>query len=555
MQEPFPDKSLHDFSVSYVPDCPPSVAPVPDSNPAAELRPAKEPEPLPLFSCLICASEYLVLSRYSRKLLYKKYGTVLRPSVATLHFDEPCPCPCPVPDVPELTAATENSALRSTIAARAGGDVYMPRLAGEDRQELHWIRARFYVGRRGKDSGASKSWMRGYDRSLSSNPRSAIMSKNISTKPVASRVAAAHGDACCCPGGSFAVLNDDNGNDRAKKVSLCDISFSSDEHDIYSPAFDSDLVSDDDFIREVHDASSALRLTLCSSITESSDHVESPQPTAEIGKQETVFAKVKSISSGTFSPAPFTSRCETLDLRQSRRRDPPRVLAEYASNVGMTASRGKLLLRGCASTKRLDKEKTRNGRASIRSSKTGASNKKPHQGPEIVKCRTIAPGNQKRLLQYVAELSKPTSFAQSVVESECGEKKSSTSTYSVQTPICIAACATMSQPSMKRSHGTKKAAPVSSFLGGSTMTFSSAFKSARGSRPHIQTTASGTRVLEQTERKATAARQSQKKGRTAEKKSMIQLEKRVLGLRNVYASTSGSAAYASCCPAGRKLCS
>jgi hypothetical protein len=148
--------------------------------------------------------------------------------------------------------------------------IFLPRLNGQSR-ELHWILQKFNIGRRGKPTLVNEQKVtQCYDRSLSSNAcwRSAYTrniqssKKNEGEQPplITLSLATNEGNHVFSQqqigNDSFGMDKDPNRQDTQAET----LSFSDSEHDIYSPTFDSDQLSDDSYLKQVGMESEKLRV-------------------------------------------------------------------------------------------------------------------------------------------------------------------------------------------------------------------------------------------------------------------------------------------------------
>ncbi len=322
----FPDKSLSDISIGE-----PVEEPRPEQKvhtPPPPKEPAREPEPVPLFSCIYCAREYLVFTRFSNKLLSTKYQRCpFDPELLLARLDPPLGSntasilgpghnwrdekqisfgmsgeldiawpskqseageqrPSLVDlqllanmEAAKLECSNNQQGAQPEIREEKGGAApgfgetvriyaqrfYVPAIAGRSR-ELHWIMQKFYISRKSKEKAGANTLL--FDKSASSynacSLRSGIVNKN--TQSVVKK-------AEILPMGlsvDFGVQKRRNesfgfGFEERKppaKIDLSDLSFSSSEHDIYHPNFDSESESSDgEFIAEALSRSAALKLS------------------------------------------------------------------------------------------------------------------------------------------------------------------------------------------------------------------------------------------------------------------------------------------------------
>eukprot|EP01022_Parablepharisma_sp_SALTPOND_P032982 TRINITY_DN87991_c1_g1_i1.p1 TRINITY_DN87991_c1_g1~~TRINITY_DN87991_c1_g1_i1.p1 ORF type:complete len:657 (+),score=26.99 TRINITY_DN87991_c1_g1_i1:219-2189(+) len=261
----------------------------------------KEPEPLPIFSCIYCVREFLVFTNLSNRMLAKKYLspflvplTLNHSKTLTGYPETLAPLHCTAdnlsfgygndkelvppkrlftedhPSLGELQLLcsfdamssehpTPRNYVKDTLKAKLEElvkakyqSVYMPQLK-ENEAELRWLIHKIYIGKKDK---VFKGIATFYDKSLSSNTnlRSSIL--RTQQQQLQNSVKKSGIDNQC-----INLENDSEFQPLSCTKQNLEISYSSDsEHDIYSPNFDSDY-SDESFIDSALKASRALKLT------------------------------------------------------------------------------------------------------------------------------------------------------------------------------------------------------------------------------------------------------------------------------------------------------
>lgn len=440
----------------------------------------REPEPIPLFSCLICANEFLVLSRYIRIILTKKYVTQSQPAQKTV-------------ELPYINDPFQK--LKTLLPEKCSkASKFIPGLC-DARKNIKYTMAKFFI-HHAHEAILSTN----YEKSLSGNTnQKSLFTRSqppIKTIDLESRKTIAFIDENEIKFKNEGIsTNNINNNsfgifDTKSIEKTTDISFSESEHDIYSPNFNEEI-SDDEFINNMKQKNEILHISIADAetlaeYTESDLFICSKMPENTIATSR-VFHKVsvpKSNSSGTKKSAIFSANAKssntisaqvtpfshnkfgTLDLRKSSQY----TISNSQFSDSSTDWVKKMLkspgLPKSASTKIMCK--TRNSQVAVNVCKTGYSKKsaaKPQKENKnhllkelskvsLVKSQTIiikpqaqCSTNRENSKNYVVEYSKisqePT-LTNSVLESNqnianCGKNaiKRNTKTGSINTPIYI----------------------------------------------------------------------------------------------------------------------
>lgn len=285
-----------------------------------EFKPPKEPEPIPIFSCIYCVKEYVVFSSLSRHLLSKKYYTNNIPPAALscsrtigpsqnftaenlsfgygndkdlipnnnnlninrrqtfdekpslidlqliLSMENNLVCDKSKNSSPDQVQSKSNLL---EIINQKTEKLYIPQL-NEDKAELRWLVQKMYISK--KDKAAKCATTLFYDKSISSNLKLSSLLKtkeipNHNSQFLQSSLKRDNSNNNNNTGltannnmnspANFMNLetepaakifeiddkNDDKNNDKNNEIS-----FSSEEHDIYNPNFDNNSETDETFI-------------------------------------------------------------------------------------------------------------------------------------------------------------------------------------------------------------------------------------------------------------------------------------------------------------------
>eukprot|EP00826_Nyctotherus_ovalis_P034067 TRINITY_DN2793_c0_g8_i1.p1 TRINITY_DN2793_c0_g8~~TRINITY_DN2793_c0_g8_i1.p1 ORF type:complete len:531 (-),score=108.45 TRINITY_DN2793_c0_g8_i1:184-1776(-) len=214
-----------------------------------KLGASKEPEPLPIFSCIYCAAEHLVLTKLSTRMLTQKY-TSIAPTLGNLRAQESAPrrrrksqTASKAPQVfrersvtmgkPKLVHSfyinecveckPSEVKLKELLLSKSG-NLLVPRVFDK---KLQWMTNKIYILRKTRISKAGTC----FDKSASSNPNH----KSFLPKSFTS----AKKD-------SFSIMD------------ARDDSWDGTEHDVYDPAFE---IPDASFIAEALRATQRLKIS------------------------------------------------------------------------------------------------------------------------------------------------------------------------------------------------------------------------------------------------------------------------------------------------------
>lgn len=178
---------------------------------------AREPEPVPVFSCIYCVNEFLVFSGLSHRLLAKKYTAPLpsvQPSAAGHQIEVPADTAPKDPLVEALAAQSQS--------------VYVPTIS-EESVSLRWVLRKYYIAKKNRvtssDCALSPTLQQHSTKKSLFDLSPRVEDGNNSNKPYINI--------------DNAMAPEDHG------IMLENTSFSSSEHDIYSPAFSSSSASSD----------------------------------------------------------------------------------------------------------------------------------------------------------------------------------------------------------------------------------------------------------------------------------------------------------------------
>jgi len=190
LPDSFSEKSMNNIFISSV-------------HPIIKI-PQSIPEPLPLFSCLICANEYIVLSKYMKDVLLKKYKK----------------------NINDQFISTEDAISQFKALTKLNTDIYQPK--------FYNIKYTYFILMK-KQVQEKKSLGKNVTKASSHN----IVPVELTNE-----------NFNMCVNHSF-------GN---REITFDELSFSSDEHSVYSPRFDlENEITDKAFLSQLKNDSIKLK--------------------------------------------------------------------------------------------------------------------------------------------------------------------------------------------------------------------------------------------------------------------------------------------------------
>ncbi len=263
-----------------------------------------EPEPVPIFSCIYCVKEFLVFTNLSNRILSHKYA---RPRCANIHSSQPTdnatksqrkseslsfgneksqerpraltalggdrssiselrlPAAPEPKDIASLTREEAVQRLGELAAARVQGVTVVVPLLSEGSASLRWLLHKYYIAKKDRVTKGATTF---YDKSLSSNTNL----RSSMTRQQSVKMSELDGVTQSV---ETRFINLENGDDimpdtNKHAADWEHTSFSSSEHDIYAPSFDSSSASsesDRDFLERALCQTRALRPSPASNIS------------------------------------------------------------------------------------------------------------------------------------------------------------------------------------------------------------------------------------------------------------------------------------------------